>query len=201
MACSQGRDMVTEAGRSPRDVGRPLHEVAHPPGGAEGVSAPELFGRLYQLSIGLFHWFFELSLNLGLIWLCPAFTAAQILRAERLDPTDERAVAEFALSAIQRHGYGEGLAVPSPRVSPDEQVRKTCCLFADPCEKPCASCVCIDWWPWCIFVAEGCGHLGRDVGWGSGLPQHPLPSSRGRGPSSGPPGLALLGHHLKLFNR
>ena len=25
--------MVTEAGRSPRDVGRPLHEVAHPPGG------------------------------------------------------------------------------------------------------------------------------------------------------------------------
>ena len=47
--------MVTEAGGSPRDVGSPLHEVAHPPGGAEGVSAPELSGRLYQLSIGLFN--------------------------------------------------------------------------------------------------------------------------------------------------
>ena len=47
--------MVTEVGGPPRDVGRPLHEVAHPPGGAEGVSAPELSGRLYQLSIGLFY--------------------------------------------------------------------------------------------------------------------------------------------------
>ena len=131
MACSQGRDVVTEAGRSPRDVGRPLHEVAHPLGGAEGVSAPELSGRLYQLSIGLFYWFSEPLLNLGLIWLCLAFTAAQILRAERLDPTDERAVAEFALSAIQRHGYGEGQAVPSPRVSPEEQVMKTCCLYVE----------------------------------------------------------------------
>ena len=55
MACPQGRELVTEAGRSPRDVGSPLHEVAHPPGGAEGVSTPELSGRLYQLSIGLFY--------------------------------------------------------------------------------------------------------------------------------------------------
>ena len=55
MACPQGRDMVTEVGGPPRDVGRPLHEVAHPPGGAEGVTTPELSGRLYQLSIGLFY--------------------------------------------------------------------------------------------------------------------------------------------------
>ena len=200
MACPQGRDMVAEVGGPPRKMGGPLRDVTRPFRRAEGVTAAERSGRFYQLSIVFLDWFFELSLTPGLICFCSAFAAAQILRAERLDPTDERAVAEFALSAIQRHGYGEGLA-PSPRVSPDEQVRKTCCLFADPCEKPCASCVCIDWWPWCIFVAEGCGHLGRDVGWGSGLPQHPLPSSRGRGVSSGPPGLALLGHHLKLFNR
>ena len=47
--------MVTEVGGPPRDVGRPLHEVAHPLGGAEGVTAPERSGRLYQLSIGLFY--------------------------------------------------------------------------------------------------------------------------------------------------
>ena len=159
MACSQGRDVVTEAGRSPRDVGRPLHEVAHPPGGAEGVSAPELSWRLYQLSIGLFYWFSEPLLNLGLICLCLAFIAAQILRAERLDPTDERAVAEFALSAIQRHGYGEGQAVPSPRVSPEEQVMKTCCL--------CVNYVCIWLMFWCFCSQglwphwSGCGLRGR----------------------------------------
>ena len=170
MACPQGRDMVTEAGRSPRDVGRPLHEVAHPPGGAEGVSTPELSGRLYQLSIGLFYWFFGPLLNLGLICLCLAFIAAQILRAERLDPTDERAVAEFALSAIQRHGYGEGQAVPSPRVSPEEQVMKTCCL--------CVNYVCI-WLMFWFFVAKGRGHIGRDVGWGApGLSQLAPPPAR-----------------------
>ena len=146
MACPQGRDMVAEVGGPPSKMGGPLCVVTRPFRRAEGVTAAERSGRLYQLSIVPLDWFFELSLTPGLICFCSAFAAAQILRAERLDPTDERAVAEFALSAIQRHGYGEGLA-PSPRVSPDEQVRKTCCLFADPCEKPCVSCVCIDWWP------------------------------------------------------
>ena len=54
MACPQGRELVTEAGGPSGDVGRPLPEVAHPLGGAEGVTAPERSWRLYQLSIVLF---------------------------------------------------------------------------------------------------------------------------------------------------
>ena len=55
MACPQGRELVTEVGGPAGDVGGPLHEVAHPLGGAEGVTAPERSGRLYQLSIVLFY--------------------------------------------------------------------------------------------------------------------------------------------------
>ena len=54
MACPQGRELVTEAGGPSGDVGRPLPEVAHPLGGAEGLTAPERSWRLYQLSIVLF---------------------------------------------------------------------------------------------------------------------------------------------------
>ena len=54
MAWPQGRELVTEVGGSSGDVGRPLPEVAHPLGGAEGLTTPERSGRFYQLSIVLF---------------------------------------------------------------------------------------------------------------------------------------------------
>ena len=57
MACPQGRDMVAEVGGPPSKMGGPLCDVTRPLRRAEGVTAAERSGRLYQLSIVPLDWF------------------------------------------------------------------------------------------------------------------------------------------------